>query len=182
MTTVASPTARTLSCAIVGGMPRRAPVLLSTSAAVIALTIGSTCPMLAQEHVTFQGDFLFYGDNTEFRNAFREGETILGTAVWAAAVFTITERVRVSLGAFGNVRFGDDDSFEMARPIVSLRSSDADRRSCSAPSHLPGSEIRRVRIAPDPMGCSLPPARDPRVRPAVRGWSRLDVHRRCLAA
>jgi hypothetical protein len=101
-------------------MPRRAPVLLSTIAAVIALTIGSTCPMLAQEHVTFQGDVLLYGDNTEFRNAFREGETILGTAVRAAAVFTITERVRVSLGAFGNVRFGGDDAFEVARPIVSL--------------------------------------------------------------
>jgi len=89
-------------------------------AAVIALMIGSTCPMLAQEHVTFQGDFLFYGDNTEFRNAFREGETIFGTAVWAAAVFDITDRVRVSLGAFGNVRFGGDDAFELARPIVSL--------------------------------------------------------------
>ena len=89
-------------------------------AAVIALMIGSTCPMLAQEHVTFQGDFLFYGDNTEFRNAFREGETILGTAVRAAAVFDVNDRVRISLGAFGNVRFGGDDAFELARPIVSL--------------------------------------------------------------
>jgi hypothetical protein len=76
--------------------------------------------MLAQEHVTFQGDVLLYGDNTEFRNAFREGETILGTAVRAAAVFAITERVRVAVGAFGNVRFGGDDAFAMARPIVSL--------------------------------------------------------------
>ena len=82
--------------------------------------IGSACPAIAQEHLTFQGDFLFYGDNTEFRNAFREGETLLGTAVRAAAVFDVNDRVRVSLGAFGNVRFGGDDAFELARPIVSL--------------------------------------------------------------
>jgi hypothetical protein len=89
-------------------------------AALIALMIGSACPAFAQEHVTFHGDFLFYGDNTEFRNAFREGETILGTAVRAAAVFDLHDRVRVSVGAFGNVRFGGDSAFELARPIVSL--------------------------------------------------------------
>ena len=89
-------------------------------AAVIALMIGTTCPMLAQEHLTVQADFLFYGDNTEFRNAFREGETILGTVVRAAAVFDLNDRVRVVAGAFGNLRFGSDDAFELARPVVSL--------------------------------------------------------------
>jgi hypothetical protein len=101
-------------------MPQGASLVLSTMAAVIALMIGSACPAIAQEHLTLEGNFLFYGDNTEFGNAFREGETILGTAVRAAAVFDINDRVRVSLGAFGNVRFGGDDAFELARPIVSL--------------------------------------------------------------
>jgi hypothetical protein len=89
-------------------------------AAVIALMIGSTCQVFAQEHVTFRGDFLFYGDNTEFRNPFREGETILGTALRAAAVFDVNDRVRISAGAFGNLRFGGDDAFEQVRPVVSL--------------------------------------------------------------
>jgi hypothetical protein len=89
-------------------------------AAVIALMIGSTRPMLAEQHVTFQGDFLFYGDNTEFRNDFSEGETILGSAVRAAAIFDLNERVRIAAGAFGNLRFGGDDAFEIVRPVVSL--------------------------------------------------------------
>jgi hypothetical protein len=101
-------------------MPHRAPVVLSTLSAVIALMIGSARPVLAEQHVTIQGDFLFYGDNTEFRNDFREGETILGSTVRAAAIFDLNERVRIAAGAFGNLRFGGDDAFELARPVVSL--------------------------------------------------------------
>jgi hypothetical protein len=87
--------------------------------AVIALMIGSARPLLAEQHVTIQGDFLFYGDNTEFRNDFREGETILGSAVRAGAIFDLNDRVRVQAGAFGNLRFGGD-AFELVRPVVSL--------------------------------------------------------------
>lgn len=74
----------------------------------------------AQEHVTFRADVLFYGDNTEFRNSFREGETIFGAAVRPAIVFEPADRVRLVLGAFGNVRFGDDDAVEIARPVIAL--------------------------------------------------------------
>jgi hypothetical protein len=89
-------------------------------ASVIALMIASARPMLAQEHVTLEGDFVFYGDDTEFRNTFREGETLLGTAARAAAVFDLNSRVRVSVGAFGNVRFGSEDAFDVARPILTM--------------------------------------------------------------
>ena len=34
-------------------------------------------PAWAQEHVVLRTDVLLYGDNTEFRNPFREGETNL---------------------------------------------------------------------------------------------------------
>jgi len=92
------------------------------AAAVIVSMFGSTCPVLAQEHATLQSDFLFYGDNTEFRNPFREGETIFGTAVRVATVFDVNDRVRVSLGVFGNLRFGadEDNAFELVRPVVAL--------------------------------------------------------------
>jgi hypothetical protein len=78
--------------------------------------------VIAQEHVTLRSDFLFYGDNTEFRNPFREGETILGTAFSVAVVFEVNDRVRVSLGGFGNLKFGadEDDAFEIVRPVVAL--------------------------------------------------------------
>ena len=86
----------------------------------IVATIGSSHSALAQEHVTLQTDFLFYGDNTEFRNPFREGETILGTAVRTAAVLGVNERIRFALGVFGNIRFGDEDAFQLVRPVVAL--------------------------------------------------------------
>ena len=78
-------------------------------------------PTLAQEHVTLRAGALFYGDNTEFRNPFREGETLFGSAVRAAGVFEINDRVQLSLGVFGNVQFGtDDEGFDQVRPIVAL--------------------------------------------------------------
>lgn len=61
-----------------------------------------------------------YGDNTEFRNPFREGETLLGTAVRACAAVAAGDRVDVSFGVVLNQRFGDDDAFELVRPLIRL--------------------------------------------------------------
>jgi hypothetical protein len=89
-------------------------------AAVIVAAIGSASMAFAQEHVTVRSDILFYGDNTEFRNPFREGETIFGSAARAAVVFGLGDRVEVALGGFGNVRFGSESAFEQAKPVVAL--------------------------------------------------------------
>lgn len=75
---------------------------------------------LAQEALAIRSDFLFYGDNTEFRNPFREGETIFGAAVRVTAEITLNDRVIVSAGGFGNQRFGSEDAFEQIRPVLSL--------------------------------------------------------------
>lgn len=74
----------------------------------------------AQERLAIRSDGLFYGDNTEFRNPFREGETIFGAALRIAGVVDLNERVRLSIGVFGNQRFGSDKSFEQVRPVISL--------------------------------------------------------------
>jgi hypothetical protein len=74
----------------------------------------------AQERITLGADLLFYGDNTEFRNPFREGETIFGTAAWLSAAVDINDRVTVSLGVFGNQRFGSSMAFERVRPVATL--------------------------------------------------------------
>lgn len=74
----------------------------------------------AEEQLAIRADFLFYGDNTEFRNPFREGETIFGAAVRATAEIGLNERVTVSAGGFGNQRFGSDHAFEQVRPVLSL--------------------------------------------------------------
>ena len=74
----------------------------------------------AQEQLAIRSDFLFYGDNTEFHNSFREGETIFGAAIRAVAEVGLNERVSVSLGGFANQRFGSEDAFEQVRPVVAL--------------------------------------------------------------
>ena len=74
----------------------------------------------AQEQLAIRSDFLFYGDNTEFHNRFREGETIFGAAVRVAAEVGLNDRVIVSAGGFANQRFGSESAFEQVRPVLSL--------------------------------------------------------------
>ena len=84
----------------------------------VAMVAGGTAS--AQQHVTAHADVLLYGDNTEFRNPFREGETIFGALARVAGDLELNARVKLSLGAVGNERFGGDHAFEQVRPIVAL--------------------------------------------------------------
>jgi len=74
----------------------------------------------AQENVTLRSDILLYGDNTEFRNPFREGETLFGAAARVYADVRLGTTAIVSLGVFGNQRFGSEDAFEQVRPVIAL--------------------------------------------------------------
>jgi hypothetical protein len=74
----------------------------------------------AQEQLAIQSDFLIYGDNTEFSNPFREGETILGGALRVTAEVALNDRVTMSAGVFANQRFGSEDAFELVRPVIAL--------------------------------------------------------------
>ena len=76
--------------------------------------------VFAQEKVTLRSDVLLYGDNTEFRNPFREGETIFGAALRVAVETELSPRVTVTLGGFGNQRFGSERAFERARPVIAM--------------------------------------------------------------
>ena len=121
----------------------------------------------AQEHLTIRSDLLFYGDNTEFHNPFREGETIFGAAVRLAADIEVNHRVRVSLGGFGNQRFGSEQSFEIARPLIAL--TVAGRRSEFVFGTLPVG-TKPIPAGPDRQGphglAAAAAARDAGVRPA----------------
>jgi hypothetical protein len=97
-------------------MLRRAG-LLSTAAVLIW---GAGAPLFAQGRVSVHANVLFYGDNTEFRNPFREGETILGAALRLGAEAEISDRATLVLGVFANGRFGSDDAFDDVRPILRL--------------------------------------------------------------
>ncbi|MDQ3070962.1 MAG: hypothetical protein M3R55_14695 [Acidobacteriota bacterium] len=75
----------------------------------------------AQQPVRVAADILFFGDNTEFRNPFREGETILGAAATLALEVPLGDRLTIVAGGFGVRRFGSDRSFDLARPVLTLR-------------------------------------------------------------
>ena len=110
----------------------------------------------AQEHVTLRSDVLLYGDNTEFRNPFRDGETIFGAAVRLAADIETGTHAVVTLGGFSNQRFGSEHAAEQARPIVAL--TIRGRRSALAFGTLPPRGLR-TPAGPDRAGphALLPP-------------------------
>jgi len=95
----------------------RAPVR-----ALAALVVFAVLPpaAAAQERLTIRSDFLFYGDDTEFHNQFRDGETIFGAAVRLTAEAGLNDRVTVTAGGFANQRFGSENAFEEVRPVLSL--------------------------------------------------------------
>jgi hypothetical protein len=74
----------------------------------------------AQQALHVSADVIFYGDNTEFRNPFREGETIFGAAARGEGRVELNPRVAISAGIFGNQRFGSESSFELVRPVLTL--------------------------------------------------------------
>ncbi|HXG55557.1 MAG TPA: hypothetical protein VNJ03_09295, partial [Vicinamibacterales bacterium] len=74
----------------------------------------------AQERITIVADILLYGDNTEFRNSFREGETLFGAAPRVSMLFDFNERTSLQLGLFANTRFGSDHASELTRPIIAV--------------------------------------------------------------
>ncbi|MGH9373756.1 MAG: hypothetical protein ACRD15_19725 [Vicinamibacterales bacterium] len=90
------------------------------SLAIIASAGGMADTVLAQPGLTVGANVIFYGDNTEFRNPFREGETIFGAAARLDGRVEITDAVALSLGVFGNQRFGSEDAFELVRPILAI--------------------------------------------------------------
>ena len=103
-------------------------------------------PRARRKWSRYDPTFLLYGDYTEFRNPFREGETIFGAARVFAEI-ELNSRVRVSLGAFGNQRFGSEKAFARARPVISL--TVAGRRSSfvfgTFPAPRPGQPESEVR-------------------------------------
>ncbi len=116
-------------------------------AALLLVMIGGA--VSAQEKVTLRSDILLYGDNTEFRNPFREGETIFGAVARLYGEFELNPRVVISLGALGNQRFGSKKAFEQARPVIALTARG--RRSTFILGTLPARTVDRP-LGPDRSG------------------------------
>lgn len=90
----------------------------------MVLLIGWLWPQVAVAQdgpVTLAAQALFYGDNTEFSNPFREGETLFGNAARLEVSVDLGERATLSGGVFGDRRFGSDDAFDLVRPVLALQ-------------------------------------------------------------
>jgi len=89
-------------------------------AAMLVCAWGCVHIAAAQQGLTVGAAAIFYGDNTEFRNPFREGETIFGAAPRLDVGVELSDAVTLSIGVWGNQRFGSDSAFESVRPVLTL--------------------------------------------------------------
>jgi hypothetical protein len=80
------------------------------------------CPSaaLAQGPVAVAAEFLFYGDNTEYANPFRRGETLLGNSVQLVLGAEMGRIARLRGGVFGDRRFGSEAAFNVVRPVFTV--------------------------------------------------------------
>jgi hypothetical protein len=91
------------------------PALWALSMSLIAL------PAAADDFsLDLDASATFYGDNTEFSNPFRTGETLTGA--WAAVFVEgrVSDRLALRGGVFGHQRFGSDSAFDEVRPVIAL--------------------------------------------------------------
>ena len=96
-------------------MPRRLRL-------VIACILLSVRPASGQTF-TAAADFLFYGDNSEFANPFRKGETLLGTAGRIFFDIRLNDTVTLRGGLFANARYGAHRFVEEGEPMIALQLS-----------------------------------------------------------
>jgi hypothetical protein len=98
----------------------RTPYATGPTAAALLIAC-LCCPSLsAAQTYTASADLLFYGDNTEFVNPFREGDTVLGVSGRIALDVSLNDHVTLRVGFFGNGRFGAHEGLEHAEPAVAL--------------------------------------------------------------
>ena len=93
----------------------------SLAASILAvLCLGPALPAAAQQQATLLADLTIYGDNTEFFNPFRDGETLLGAAGTVGVDIELTDQATLRGGLFLNHRYGSARFAEQWRPVISL--------------------------------------------------------------
>ena len=101
-------------------MPRRYDRAPLAASFAVLLLLAFALPAAAQQQTTLLADLTVYGDNTEFFNAFRDGETLLGAAGTVGLDVELTERATLRGGLFLNHRYGSARFAEQWRPVISL--------------------------------------------------------------
>jgi hypothetical protein len=85
-----------------------------------AALLAQVSPAPAQTY-TAGADLYFYGDNTEFTNPFRAGDTTFGISGTVFLDARLNDAVTIRAGFFGLNRFGSHEFLEHAEPAVALQ-------------------------------------------------------------
>jgi hypothetical protein len=100
-------------------MTRQAGSLGITCVALVCLV---TVPRPASAQAfTWKSGAIFYGDNTEFFNPYRIGQTILGAQMQTYLSAETGPRTEVILGVYGDHRSGRSDFFNEVKPLLGFR-------------------------------------------------------------
>jgi hypothetical protein len=129
---------------------------------LVLAIVGVPSPAVAQTY-TAAADVLFYGDNTEFANPFREGETWLGVSGLVYLDVAINDQVTLRGGFFGSGRFGLHGPLDSYEPLIALEVA-------RGPSRFVFGSLRTVQTQLDVAGPDLetlhgllPPIQDERL-------------------
>ena len=101
-------------------MPRPGDRTSLAAGLLALLCLGPVSPAAAQQQTTLLADLTIYGDNTEFFNPFRDGETLLGAAGTVGIDIELTDQATLRGGLFLNHRYGSARFAEQWRPVISL--------------------------------------------------------------
>ena len=101
-------------------MPRQYDRAPFAAGFAVLLPLALALPAAAQQQTRLLADFTIYGDNTEFFNTFRDGETLLGAAGTVGLDVELTEQATLRGGLFLNHRYGSARFAEQWRPVISL--------------------------------------------------------------
>jgi len=104
-------------------LARAALSLLPVLAAEPSLAAGTDADAPAPDRleIAWSADFTLFGDNTEFFNDFREGETIFGAQIGTRVEFRTSPRTTFHAGVFGSERFTEDAELDPVLPLLGFR-------------------------------------------------------------
>jgi hypothetical protein len=88
---------------------------------VVLLCLAQLPRVVFAQAFTWKSDATFYGDNTEFFNPYRVGETILGAQMQTYFSVAPGPRTEVILGVYGDHRSGRSDFFDEMKPLLGFR-------------------------------------------------------------
>ncbi|HEX3235869.1 MAG TPA: hypothetical protein VHR41_16865 [Gemmatimonadales bacterium] len=96
------------------------PRLTRTACVALACLVAGPRTAIAQAFAWKSG-VIFYGDNTEFFNPYRTGQTILGAQLETYLSAVLGPRTEIILGAYGNHLSGRSDFLDTVKPLLGFR-------------------------------------------------------------